>query len=91
MAGYLLIALESVTKVDKGGIALITCTACWILLGMTMSHQALASSFTAHLAECSQTILFLMAAMIVVELLDSCGSFRFVAWHMRTHSARRLL
>ncbi len=91
LAGYLLIALESVTKVDKGGIALITCTACWILLGMTMSHQALASSFTAHLAECSQTILFLMAAMIVVELLDSCGSFRFVAWHMRTHSARRLL
>ena len=39
LAGYLLIALESVTKVDKGGIALITCTACWILLGMTMRDR----------------------------------------------------
>ena len=91
LVGYLFIALESATKVDKGGIALITCTACWVLLGMTESHQALSSSFSVHLAECSQTILFLMAAMIVVELLDSCGSFRFVAQRMRTRSARRLL
>ncbi len=91
LVGYLFIALESATKVDKGGIALVTCTICWILLGLTESHQALESSFAAHLAECSQTILFLLAAMIVVELLDSCGSFRFVAWRMRTRSARGLL
>lgn len=91
LVGYLFIALESATKVDKGGIALVTCTICWVLLGLTESHQALESSFAAHLAECSQTILFLLAAMIVVELLDSCGSFRFVAWRMRTRSARALL
>lgn len=91
LVGYMFIALESKTRVDKGGIALITCTICWILLGTTESHEALASAFTVHLADCSQTILFLLAAMIVVQLLDSCGSFRFVAKHMRTRSARRLL
>lgn len=91
LVGYLFIALESATKVDKGGIALVTCTICWILLGCTESHQTLESAFAVHLAECSQTILFLLAAMIVVELLDSCGSFRFVAWRMRTRSARGLL
>ncbi|MGM9620678.1 MAG: sodium:proton antiporter NhaD [Bacteroidaceae bacterium] len=91
LVGYLFIALESKTRVDKGGIALITCIICWILLGTTESHEALSAAFSVHLAECSQTILFLLAAMIVVELLDSCGSFRFVAKHMRTRSAKRLL
>lgn len=91
LAGYLLIALEGKTRINKASVALVTCTVCWMLLGDTLSHEQLSSDFQAHLAECCQTVLFLLAAMIVVEMLDSCGSFQFVARKLRTSSIRALL
>lgn len=91
MAGYLFIALENKTKINKASIALITCVTCWILLGYTETQEMLVTSFQEQLSESCQTVLFLLAAMIVIEMLNSCGCFRLVAEKMRTSNMRVLL
>ena len=90
--GYLLIALEHLTKVNKAGIALLMGVLCWVgimldadtyaaLQGCTSGDSV---SFLGHhifdekLAEVCQTILFLMGAMTIVETVDSYGGFGFV-------------
>ena len=100
--GYLCIALESVTKVNKAAIALLMCVVCWTLLmcdpagfypsiasGEVIHH--IAEVIEHHLGDAAGTLFFLMGAMTIVEIVDSNGGFNFVRDALKTSSKRKLL
>ena len=100
--GYLCIALESLTKVNKAAIALLMFVFCWTLFmldpGSYLSsaigdNVALAVSdvMEKHLGSTATTLFFLMGAMTIVELVDQNGGFNFVKDMMKTKSKKALL
>ena len=91
LVGYLCIALESVLKVSKSAVALFMGMACWAVY--MMSHPQLSADevFLPCVGETCETILFLMGAMTIVEVVDSNGGFNFVSRYLRTTNARTLL
>jgi len=100
--GYLCIALESLTKVNKSAIALLMFVVCWTLFMIDPSFylpEAVGDKLTSvvgteierHLGSTATTLFFLMGAMTIVELVDQSGGFNFVSYALRTHSKRALL
>ena len=102
VAGYVLIALESATHINKTAIALLMCVACWTLYiihpaeylpGLTadLLPSRINSVIENHLGNVSTTLFFLMGAMTIVEVVDQYGGFNFVRNALRTRSKRGLL
>ncbi len=99
--GYLLIALESLTRVNKAAIALLMFVACWTLfmvdpvayIGGPAADIAnrVSAVIEHHLGSTSTTLFFLMGAMTIVEVVDQNGGFNWVRGVMRTRSKRALL
>lgn len=102
LLGYLLIALESVTKVNKAAVALLMFVICWTLFMVhpeaylptaigDQTAQVVNGVIEKHLGSTATTLFFLMGAMTIVELVDQNGGFNFVRKTMRTSSKRVLL
>ena len=100
VVGYVCIALESVTKVNKAAVALFMFVACWTLVMLSPglyfpdAGNAIAAAGEAlenNLGETSTTLFFLMGAMTIVEVVDQNGGFNFVRDALGTTSKRRLL
>lgn len=100
IVGYLCIVFEHNLKVNKAPIALFMCVACWTcyFLGVEYfvspgvdSHDAAHSSLLHHLSEACEILFFLMAAMTIVEIIDSNGGFNFVRSKLLTRNKRVLL
>ena len=91
VAGYLCIVLESITRVSKSAIALFMGIACWNVYMVGNPTLSAEQVFLPHVAETCETILFLMGAMTIVEVVDSNGGFIFVSRYMRTKKSRVLL
>ena len=103
--GYLFIAIESVTKINKAAIALLMFVVCWTIFMIDPAslvpalasddHSQMANAVSKiieeHLGETSTTIFFLMGAMTIVELVDQNGGFNFVKDTLKTKSKRSLL
>ena len=102
VTGYLCIALESLTKINKAAIALLMCVFCWTLLmvdpysyypmiegGGVVGH--IAEVIEHHLGDAGGTLFFLMGAMTIVEIVDTNGGFNFVRDTIKTRSKRKLL
>ena len=100
--GYLFIALESITKVNKAAVALLMFVFCWTLFMVNpgsyitgLSGQDLVNQVSTviehHLGETSTTLFFLMGAMTIVEIVDQNGGFNFVRDTMKTKSKKALL
>ena len=102
VVGYLCIALESVTRVNKAAVALLMCVLCWTLLMLgpgayypevaadNVVHH-IAEVIEHHLGDAAGTLFFLMGAMTIVEIVDSNGGFNFVRDTMKTRSKRKLM
>ena len=102
VVGYLCIALESVTRINKAAIALLMCVLCWTLLMVSPASfypmlpaadvvHHIAEVIEHHLGDAAGTLFFLMGAMTIVEIVDSNGGFNFVRDTMKTRSKRKLL
>ena len=100
--GYFLIAIESVTKINKAAIALLMLVATWTLFMMDPASylpgaigdqiaSVVSEAIERHLGSTSTTLFFLMGAMTIVELVDQNGGFNFVRDVMQTRSKRALL
>jgi Na+/H+ antiporter NhaD/arsenite permease-like protein len=100
--GYLFIALESVTKVNKAAVALLMFVACWTLFMLSPGSyitgytgpeliSQVSAAIERHLGSTSTTLFFLMGAMTIVEIVDQNGGFNWVRSVMRTRSKRGLL
>lgn len=107
VVGYLFIALESVTKVNKAAVALLMFVLCWTLFMFDPSlsasvntlmnqvgatlPQAVSDVIEHHLGSTATTLFFLMGAMTIVEIVDQNGGFDWVRKVMKTRSKRALL
>lgn len=102
--GYLCIALESFTKVNKAAVALLMLVACWTLVMVDPSSfeslkdavgdnvaSVVGEAIERHLGSTSTTLFFLMGAMTIVEMVDQNGGFNFVRNTLRTKSKRTLM
>ena len=100
--GYLFIAIESLTKVNKAAIALLMFVTCWTIFMLNPGQyiplpdgdgvaSAVSEVIEKHLGSTSTTLFFLMGAMTIVELVDQNGGFNFVRGMMKTKSKRTLL
>ena len=100
--GYLCIALEGFTKINKAAIALLMFVGCWTLF-MTnpgeyitgLTSETVASSIAGiidhHLGGTAETLFFLMGAMTIVEVVDKNGGFNFVRDILQTRGKKTLL
>lgn len=100
--GYLCIALESFTKVNKAAVALLMFVACWTLFmvdpGSYVSGavgenvaSAVSEVMERHLGSTATTLFFLVGAMTIVEVVDQNGGFNFVRGIIASKSKRALL
>ncbi len=102
VVGYLCIALESFTRINKAAIALLMCVGCWTLFVLApgayypdvpadgLMHH-IAEVIEHHLGDAGGTLFFLMGAMTIVEIVDYNGGFNFVRDTLQTSSKRKLL
>ncbi len=91
LIGYLLIAVESFTKVDKAAISLLMCVLSWTVFALGGGADGhLSHVLESSLGEAGTTIFFLMGAMTIVELVDTYGGFNFVRKLLMTTSKRSL-
>lgn len=87
-----MIALESVTRINKAGTAILMAVACWVLYAVGgFAGSELSEVIQRNLGEAGTTLFFLMGAMTIVELVDSYGGFNFVRRILQTKSKRNLL
>lgn len=90
LIGYLFIALESVTEVNKAAIALLMCVLCWSVYVFSPGAE-IGEMLKMHLGDTAETLFFLMGAMTIVEIVDANGGFNFVRDMMKTRDKRKLL
>ena len=90
LIGYLFIALESVTEVNKAAIALLMCVLCWTIYVFSPAAE-IGEMLKMHLGDTAETLFFLMGAMTIVEIVDANGGFNFVRDMMKTRDKRKLL
>ncbi len=100
--GYMSIALEALTKVNKAAVALLMFVACWTLFMLdpgsyipNFNHDQVAlfvsSVIEHHLGSTATTLFFLMGAMTIVEVVDQNNGFNFVRDMLRTTSKKALM
>ena len=90
LIGYLFIALESVTEVNKAAIALLMCVLCWSVYVFSPGAE-IGEMLKMHLGDTAETLFFLMGAMTILEIVDANGGFNFVRDLMKTRDKRKLL
>lgn len=88
--GIFLIAVEEKIHINKSAIALLMSVALWLLL--VMSGVEVTSAIVDHqLGEVSETLFFVMGALVIVELIDVHGGFRVISSAITTKNKRKLL
>jgi Na+/H+ antiporter NhaD/arsenite permease-like protein len=92
LAGYLLIAFEHQVKLHKSGVALLMAALCWTLYSFVQEDRAEANSrLSENLADTGQIVIFLLGAMIIVELVNAYRGFDMITALIRTRKALHLL
>ncbi|MBO4483248.1 MAG: sodium:proton antiporter, partial [Prevotella sp.] len=98
--GYIFIAVESVTRINKAAIAVLMCVVCWTLLAVghgdligtaLPEHWELGEAIEKNLGEAGTTLFFLMGAMTIVEIVDQHGGFNWVRGALASKTKRSLL
>ncbi len=117
LAGYLLIATESFTQVNKAAVAIFACTAGWVLYisygtdfvmsqhpseymaylngaqstSVSVKEFIASNIFLKYVGKASEIVLFLLATMTIVEILDNNGCFDFIPQLLKTRNGKRIL
>lgn len=97
--GYLAIALEHPIKVDKTASALLLGMVMWIVYALGADSMIPAKSLeyvvnveiVENLGEITQTLLFLIGAMTIVELVDVHGGFSIITENIKARQKKTLL
>lgn len=91
--GYLAIIFEEPLRINKTASALVTAVGAWTCLFLNQpggSEQHL-TALAHHMEAVSEIIFFLLAAMAIVELIDSHRGFRAITQLIQTRNRRALL
>lgn len=91
MVGYLFIALEHKTKVNKAAVALLMCGAIWTVYSLLSHDTNISSELVRHLGDTCEILVFLIGAMTIVDLIDTHGGFGVITEHITTRNKHKLL
>ncbi len=98
VAGYILIALENRTRVNKAAVAMIMCGIMWVMLmlwGGTLDPALTAEKMNADIwnamASTGEIVIFLICAMTIVSLIDLNGGFDFITRRITTRNKVKLV
>lgn len=92
LAGYLIIALEHIVKIDKAATALFTGIVLWVVItatGIDLSETIF--KLKEHFEEVSEILFFLLGAMTIVEMIDAHNGFQAIQRVIRTKNKLPLL
>ena len=90
--GYLAITFESLLKINKSAIALITAVLCWTLIILGAAEKNLVvDTLSHHLSETSEILFFLLGAMTIVELIDAHDGFQSIIDRIKTTHKAKLI
>ena len=89
VAGYTGIALEHRLRVDKAAIALLMFGSVWSVYACCRPGGS--EALVEHLGSTCETLVFLIGAMTIVEIIDSHGGFSIVTERITTRNKFRLL
>ena len=96
--GYAVIALEHPLRVNKAAPALLTGMLIWSVimlfheqLGLATNPEQLVEQLYHHLSSAASILLFLLGAIVVVELIDVHSGFQIVTDRIATTNRRKLL
>ena len=90
--GYLAIIFEKFLHINKAAVALVTAVGCWFLYFNVNGNMHMATEhMSTQISDLAQIIFFLLAAMVIVELIDSHHGFKLITDVLYTSSKRRML
>ena len=92
--GYLFIALEHTLKINKSTFALIMCGVLWSIYSLythSIHEEAERDALLMFLGETCEILMFLIAAMTIVEHIDRYGGFSFITEHIHAKNKRKML
>lgn len=76
--GYACIALEHKIKIDKAATALFMFGVIWSIYGIFSNDADCGTKLLEHLGSTCETLIFLIGAMTIVELIDKHGGFSII-------------
>lgn len=89
--GYCFIIFEEYTRINKTGVALITAAVLWgWVFAFPQGEVPLLPVLSQHLSSISEIVFFLLAAMTVVELIDTHKGFSLITQQIRTRKPLHL-
>ena len=89
--GYACIAMEHRTKIDKGAVALTMFGLIWSAYALFSGNDHIGSELMEHLGATCETLIFLIGAMTIVDLIDSHGGFYIITKHIKSRNKFKLL
>ena len=90
--GYIAIAFEHPTGINKTASALLTGVLCWVVYIMGSADKDFVSQeLYEHLGQISGILFFLLGAMTIVELIDAHDGFDVITSRIKTTDQRKLL
>lgn len=91
LVGIMMIALEDKININKSATAILMSVILWLAVALTGGDISGQNGFSEHLGDVSETLFFVMGALVIVELMDTHGALRIVTNSIRTTKKRRLL
>ncbi|MEI3553304.1 MAG: sodium:proton antiporter NhaD [Alistipes senegalensis] len=91
VVGYLFIALEHKTKIDKSAVALLMAGAIWTVFSLLGNDPEIQHELVDQLGDTCEILVFLIGAMTIVDLIDSYGGFGVITDHITTRNKRKLM
>lgn len=91
LAGIAMIALEDKININKSATALLMSITLWIVVSFAGIDINGPDGFIEHLGDVSETLFFVMGALVIIEIIDTHGGFRVITNAITTNNKRRLL
>ena len=89
--GYGCIALEHKLKIDKAATALLMFGLIWSAYAIMNPHANIGAELMEHLGSTCETLIFLIGAMTIVDLIDMHGGFYIITSRITTRKKFKLL
>lgn len=89
--GYACIALEHKIKTDKASISLFMFGLIWSAYTLLSNNANCNVELLEHLGSTCETLIFLIGAMTIVELIDIHGGFHIITARITTRNKYKLI
>ena len=89
--GYVCIAMEHKTKIDKAAVALVMFGLTWSAYAIFNGGHNVGDELIEHLGSTCETLIFLIGAMTIVDLIDTHGGFYIITKHITSRNKFKLL